>query len=53
MLTNGPRIGTYKIWLGEKPAGVKLKISRADVADFMLKQVADGTYLRQYPQLSY
>ncbi len=38
------------------PAGdktTKLKISRADVADFMLRQVADEAYLRQTPGLSY
>ena len=28
---------------------LKLKISRADVADFMLSQLADNTYLRQAP----
>lgn len=31
----------------------KLKISRADVADFMLKQVTDDVYLHQTPALSY
>jgi putative NADH-flavin reductase len=31
----------------------KLKISRADVADFMLKQVAEDMYLHQTPALSY
>ena len=33
--------------------GLKLKISRADVAEFMLKQLTDDHYLRQAPALSY
>ncbi|MEM7029757.1 MAG: SDR family oxidoreductase [Chloroflexota bacterium] len=32
---------------------IKATISRADVADFMLKQLNDDTYLRQSPGLSY
>jgi hypothetical protein len=32
---------------------IKAKISRADVADFMLKQLQDKTYLHQTPWLSY
>jgi hypothetical protein len=28
-------------------------VSRADVADFMLKQLNDDTYLRQTPRISY
>lgn len=32
---------------------LKLKISRADVADFMLKQLTDETYLYKTPGLSY
>lgn len=31
----------------------KLKISRADVADFMLKQLSDDAYLHKTPALSY
>jgi hypothetical protein len=30
-----------------------LKISRADVAEFMLDQLTDDAYLRQTPGLSY
>jgi hypothetical protein len=33
--------------------GVRLRISRAGVADFMLKQVSNDTYLRETPGLSY
>jgi putative NADH-flavin reductase len=53
MLTNGPRTGNYKVWLGQKPPDVKIKVSRVDVADFMLKQVADSTYVYQHPAISY
>ncbi|MCP4663465.1 MAG: NAD(P)-dependent oxidoreductase, partial [bacterium] len=31
---------------------IKRKISRADVADFMLKQLTDRTYLHETPGLS-
>lgn len=52
-LTNGPRRGVYQVWTGSRPAGTKGRISRADVADFMLKQVTDDGYLRKTPGLSY
>jgi putative NADH-flavin reductase len=44
-LTNGPRTGDYRVGedLRVKATG---KISRADVADFMLGQVEDVTYSR-------
>jgi putative NADH-flavin reductase len=48
-LTNGPRRGTYRhgghlgnlIWT--------VRISRADVADFMLNQLTDNAYLKRAP----
>lgn len=50
-LTNGPRTGRYRA--GERLALRGLpKISRADVAEFMLKQVDDMTYLRKGVLLS-
>jgi len=51
-LTNGERTGVYQHGFSAT-AKTKLKISRADVADFMLKQLADDTYLRKTPGLSY
>ena len=51
--TDGPLTGAY---LHGFPAGdksTKLKISRADVAHFMLRQLDDPAYLRQTPALSY
>jgi putative NADH-flavin reductase len=52
-LTNGPRTGAYKHWVGEPKAPITSRISRADVADFMLKQLTDDTYLRKTPGQSY
>lgn len=52
-LTNRPRTGAYRHWVGQPPPSITGKISRADVADFMLAQVADKTYLHKAPGLSY
>ncbi|MEO6489371.1 MAG: SDR family oxidoreductase [Ferruginibacter sp.] len=50
LLTNGPFIGEYKA--GEKFTMKGMpKISRADVADFMIKQLTDPTYIRKSPIL--
>jgi putative NADH-flavin reductase len=53
VLTNGPRTGLYRAGFDSSDRSIAGKISRADVADFMLKQVSDDTYLRQTPGLSY
>jgi len=52
-LTNGPKRGTYRHGpdIGNKIR--TLSVSRADVADFMLKQLADDSYLRKTPGLAY
>lgn len=51
LLNNGPRSG--KVRVGHKGRGeVGLRIARADIADFMLKQVNDPKYLRQAPLIS-
>jgi putative NADH-flavin reductase len=48
VLTNGPQTGKYIA--GEKlPMKGLPKISRADVAEFMLKQLTDKTYLHKSP----
>ncbi len=52
-LTNGKRTGEYQHGFGITENGLKLKVSRADVADFMLKQLTDNTYLHKTPGLSY
>ncbi len=50
ILTNGPHRGTYRVgWTG---VNTGIWVSRADIADFMLKQVTDTTYLRQAPLVS-
>ena len=53
ILTNGPRTGRYKAGFAPNNRSIKRKISRADTAEFMLKQLADDTYLRKTPGLSY
>jgi putative NADH-flavin reductase len=52
-LTNGPRTGVYRSGFGATDRSISGKISRADVADFMLKELTDNTYLRKTPGLSY
>ncbi len=51
-LTDGSRTGRYR-----SGAALKLHatshIARADVADFVLRQLRDDTFLRQAPSLSY
>jgi len=48
-MTNGPLTGKYQVDLDRTPGS---SISRADVADFMLKQVSDNRYLRKMPTLA-
>ena len=50
--TNGPRTGHYRVALEGLPEG-GTNISRADVADFMLKQVSDNEYVHKLPGLAY
>ncbi len=51
--TNGDYTGVYRHGLPVSNKAIKAKISRADVADFMLKQLADNTYLHKAPWVSY
>ena len=51
--TDGPASDAYKHGFPPTEKRLKFKISRADVADFMLRQLADDTYLRRSPGLSY
>lgn len=51
-LTDGPGTGEY-IVKDPLMIGPRAKISRADVADFLLKQVNDDTYLHRIPRLKY
>ncbi len=52
-LTDGPRTGVYRHGFTTTDKRIKGKISRADVADFMLKQLTDDTYLHRTPGVSY
>lgn len=52
-LTDGERTGVYRHGFSASDRTVKVSVSRADVADFMLKQLSDDTYLRQTPGVSY
>lgn len=52
-LTDGPRTGNYQHGFPATAKKLQVKISRADVADFMLKQLTQHTYLRKTPGLSY
>jgi putative NADH-flavin reductase len=52
-LTDGPRTGVYQHGFPEGFRGIKTRISRTDVAEFMLKQVSDARYLRECPGISY
>lgn len=45
--TDGPATGTYRQGFSGNEAGLSLKISRADIADFMLDQLTDRTYLHR------
>ena len=51
ILTSGPKTGRYKVLCAPKDwrSGT---ISRADVADFLVKQVQDRTYLGKTPVLT-
>lgn len=51
--TNGERTGTYRHGFPGTDKTTTLKISCADVADFMLNQLSDDTYLHKTPGLSY
>ena len=51
--TDGGRTGEYRHGFSGTDRTIEGKVSRADVADFMLRQLADATYLRETPGLSY
>ena len=52
VLTNGARVGTYRV--GERMAMSGLpKISRADVASFMLEQLSSADWVRRTAVISY
>jgi putative NADH-flavin reductase len=50
---DGPCTGKYRHSFPGTDRSIALKISRADVADFILKQLSDQSSLYQTPSLSY
>ena len=50
---DGDRTGNYRHGFPSTDKTTKLKISRADVADFLLKQLMDDSYLYRTPGISY
>ena len=52
-LTDGERTEGYRHGLPPTERPIEFEISRADVADFTLRLLADGTYMNQSPCVSY
>jgi putative NADH-flavin reductase len=52
-LTNGARQGSYRSGVDVRAISVIPRISRADLAEFMLRQVSDKTYVRKTPAVMY
>ncbi len=52
-LTDGEHTGSYQHGYTADNKAVTNKISRADTADFMLKQLTDNDYLHKTPSISY
>jgi putative NADH-flavin reductase len=50
-LTEGPKKGTYRVGLVGKDSGTQ--VSRADLAEFILRQVTSDEYVGQMPVVSY
>jgi putative NADH-flavin reductase len=51
--TDGEKTENYLHGFSTNDKSIKLKISRADVADFILKQITNKSYLLKTPGLSY
>jgi uncharacterized protein YbjT (DUF2867 family) len=51
--TDGARTRTYQYGFTQAPPSLAYKIARADVADFMVRQLGDNTYLLASPALSH
>ena len=52
ILTNGPWTNIYRVSIDLKP-GWRPYISRADVADFLTRQLADDTFVHATPAIGY
>ena len=52
-LSDGERTGSYRHGFPPTEHSIEFEISRADVADFALRLLADGTCMHQLPCVSY
>jgi putative NADH-flavin reductase len=52
-LTNGPRTGSYRHGPDVRARSLVPKLSRADLADFMLNQLTDRSYIRKAVAVMY
>jgi putative NADH-flavin reductase len=52
-LTHGPRRSEYRHGVSIRATSLIPQISRADLADFMLRQLSDNTYIRNTPAVMY
>src|SRR5262245_40414621 len=52
-LSHGPRRGSYRHGVDIRARSLVPYISRADLAEFMLRQLADNAYLRRAPAVMY
>ncbi|HMK39859.1 MAG TPA: NAD(P)H-binding protein, partial [Bacteroidota bacterium] len=52
-LTHGPRTGNYRFGEDVEPASLLPTISRADVADFMLRLLKETAFVRKAPGIMY
>lgn len=50
LLTNAPPTGKYRV--GRMDSGAELRISRSDLAEFMLNCAMEGKYIRERPYVS-
>jgi len=51
LLTNGPRTGQYRVVTEGIPRG-GYRVSRADVADFMIRQLTSDEFVRKMPAIA-
>jgi putative NADH-flavin reductase len=52
-LTNGTRRGSYRSGVDIRATSVIPRISRGDLAEFMLRQLSEDTYVRKAPAVMY
>ena len=52
LLTNGVWTGDYRVGGDLKP-GRRFWISRADVAEFLMRQLTDDTFVHETPAIGY